>query len=221
MPRYDLAAIQRQYRFHQVELPAFPGVLFTVSLEIATRRVYFAVDEMCRAIGIDTKAQRDKLAAITDDNGQPVLRPVPMPTAGGLQEKAALEFQQVGPWLLSIQERRVGDGRTDRLRLFQREAMRAVNLVLLGHVPAVPIKLPRGRPSLIEQLEERVAEAEREIAQVTQVMAVQRVDAPAFPANHGMMQAYGTCPHCGGPLLVQAGSLHVVVSIPLDAESEK
>src|SRR5258706_12129077 len=93
------------YEYHELPLPAFPQILVTVALEIANGKLWFPITTICEdGLHIDSATQRAK---IKDPEGEYVGKwdEIPFETSRGWKDTVCLEFEPLGQWFTSIQER--------------------------------------------------------------------------------------------------------------------
>lgn len=193
---------------HQIELPAFPGILLPVVFLRSEGLLYFPIPHVCRALNVRDQRQREK---VKRDYGE-CLEDLAIPTdSKGDRITLCIEWEAFGGWIVSIQDERVGDNVRSQLRAFKRQVWRAASDILMGkHQPAaLPAPERRrgelaGLRSLALQTEERVGRLEQVIfinedLEGTQVGVLGRADpCPCCGRSNSERESrIAPCPYCG------------------------
>jgi hypothetical protein len=197
---------------HQIELPAFPGVLLPAVFLPDAGALYFPVGQVCDALGVaDAKRQRAKVRSDYADS----IETLAIPTTGGEQAALCIEWEALAAWLVSIQEGRIGEGQRERLRTFKRQVWRAASDILQGKHPATALPDPSSRRGELAGLLSLALHTENRVGKLERVVYVAD-EGDASPNGHGELTSrVGHCPHCGGAIRVITGE---VVIVSADAE---
>lgn len=181
---------QQECAFYEQPIEAL-GV--TLAAAQYGQRVYFGLVDICEGLGVDEDTQRQKVYNPEHDYAVH-LAMVPFYTPKGWREKLALDFTGMAKLLANIQSGRVKAEARQRVQAYQEAVWTLAGAILRGEVRAMPTP-ERGASSGLLLLEGRL----NEIEAVT-----------LAPGSAGVGSRTATCPHCGGALVVQVGTLRVI-----------
>jgi hypothetical protein len=196
---------------HQIELPAFPGVLLPAVFLPDVGALYFPVAHIAKALDVDDKTQRIR---VKRDYPQQI-EDLALPTTKGERPMVCIEWEALGGWLASIQETRIGEAQRERLRVFKRRVWRAASDILQGKHPATALPDPASRRGDLAGLRALALQTESRVGRLERVVYISEDEAPA-DSDAGRLTSYiGSCPHCGGAIRLTLGNVLIV-----SAESE-
>ena len=196
---------------HQIELPAFLGVLLPAVFLPDSGLLYFPVGQVCAALQIlDGRNQRAKVRREYVES----IETLAIPTTGGDQAALCIEWEAFGGWLASIQEGRVGEEARKRLHTFKRQVWRAASDILQGRHPATALTDPSSKRGELAGLRALALQTESRVGRLERVVYISdEVDA-ATGASSELPSHVGYCPHCGGAIRVALGNLLIVSAEP-------
>ena len=114
--------------FHQIELPAFPGVLLPAVFLPGDGKLYFPVGHVCAALGAQDKRQREKVKRDFPES----IVDLSLPTTKGDRPMVCIEWEALGAWLVTIHEGRVAEEQRGKLRVFKTQVWKAASDILMG-----------------------------------------------------------------------------------------
>lgn len=194
---------------HQIELPAFPGVLLPAIFLPDAGLLYFPVGQVCDALGIaDVKRQRAKVRRDYADS----IETLSIPTTGGDQATLCIEWEALGGWLVSIHDGRIGDAQREHLRIFRRQVWRAASDILQGKHTATALPDPASRRGELAGLRALALQTESRVGRLERVVSI--TDDEDDASTGDLSSRVGYCPHCGGAIRVLLGSIVVTTAGP-------
>jgi hypothetical protein len=175
--------------YHQIELPAFPGVPLAAPLLVDEGRLYFPIGAVCLALDVDDKTQRVKLRRDYDE----CLAELRLPTVKGERPMLCIEFEALGAWVSTIQDLRVGEAQRERVRAFRKQVWRAASAILMGVHQPLTLPVPEGRRGELAGLRSLALQTEERVERLERIVFVpEREDNPT-----DVGEARVTCPSCG------------------------
>lgn len=187
--------------FHQIELPAFPGVLLPAVFLPDAGALYFPIGHVCKALGVLDARQRTKVRRDFPDSVETLV----IPTTGGDQATLCIEWEALGGWLVSIQDGRIKEAQREQLRTFKRQVWRAASDILQGKHPVTALPNPATRRSDLAGLRALALQTEDRVGRLERVVSITDDD-----DTGDLSSRVGYCPHCGGAIRVAVGSVLIV-----------
>lgn len=98
---------------------------------------FVALKDLCNQLGIDSRAQRNKIKSDLDTWGGVIIS---IPSTGGVQKTLAIPMTNLFAWLMTISVARVKHDYQSKLRLYQKECHKALEAYWTGqiHQPTPP-----------------------------------------------------------------------------------
>lgn len=188
--------------FHQIELPAFPGVLLPAVFLPGDGKLYFPVGHVCAALGAQDKRQREKVKRDFPES----IVDLSLPTTKGDRPMVCIEWEALGAWLVTIHEGRVAEEQRGKLRVFKTQVWKAASDILMGKHQATALPAPERRRSELAGLRSLAFQTEERVGRLERVVYISEDDA----ADDSRVAC---CPHCGGTIRIHAVSTFSIEAV--------
>ena len=127
-----MATEVQTYRYYPVHLERWD---LEITIIRAEDGIYFPVRPLCKAFGISSQTQLQRLRA--EERYQSALRDIPLPSATGAHLAACLRKPETAMWIGNINAARVKLAARGPLEEFQADLMSVADRLLFGDLSAV------------------------------------------------------------------------------------
>lgn len=127
-------SVPTPYRYHRVELPAFPGIELPAAYDAEEQRLWFPIATVCSILELDVRVQRRRAQR---DYAEHVDK-LTLSTKGGMQELACLEYEALALWLATIGNSSNDSVIQERIKRLRRQVMAAASDIMTGKLQPVP-----------------------------------------------------------------------------------